>query len=315
MYEMSLLTKAEDRTFKGILTTTNCDKKDDCVTKNSIYNAAKILNRRNVPLNYQHSNVAVGEARNFQVMSFDEIRKSYPQDAPQGDGLAIVFDGKVYDDMMTDDMAWDEIEKGIIRGFSLGGVATKKPRPDQKKDLVNLGAFEVSLTRDDTRLNLDAVILKKGEQMTENETPPTEEPQTIQKMETPENGGVPEVFSEMLNLLKSIDSKLGDSPADDPETPVEKMEQCSCQQPETAVQKSEDIGSIVAAALQAELQKLGLTNIQKSATPSVSVQVQKPIDDPAVDKEKLNAFISEHARRGTFPDDEDFDQFFGGNFR
>ena len=312
---LDILQKAEDsREIVGILSSTSCDTQGDCITKSALESVVQILNKRVVPLIFNHSNIVVGEARNFRLMSHNEIRKMYPDTAPKTDGYSIVFNGNVYDDYETDDKVWDAIQKGILDSFSLGGLGSGSLSNNGLRKIEKLGIWEVTITPSGS--NKDAVILKKSEE-TMSET------EQINKMDDPSGStsntpNLEEVFGKMLALLEDIHKRIiGNGESMDTPSMEEKMDveekECKCDQLKKS-NTSKSIETIVAetlpSTLQKELQKLG---IKKSQTPVQQVEQINQLDASTPDPEKMQAFLLKFAAKGEFPTDEDFDAFFGGN--
>jgi HK97 family phage prohead protease len=166
---LSLLKSDRDLVIAGYASVEMVDKQGDLITTNALKGAfdgfMKAEGFRNVQL--AHSNIQVGSVIPEYTDSSGRLWKSGVDDA----GLFVVI--QVRDDIEKAREVANEIRKGALRGFSIGGQAFKRmKKADQKHgDYTEISKLELhEVTICEKGINPEATfrILKEDTTMTEN---------------------------------------------------------------------------------------------------------------------------------------------------
>ena len=150
--KMSLLVKdLDERLIEGFANAEVKDLQGDYIPVEAMKKAMIKFVERGGPINYRHTNHVIGKVLSFWI---DEKENGV-------EGIKIL--AKIYSDDELMDRAWDEIKKGDIKGFSIGGVAVNR----KGETLSEISIHEISLV--EKPANPEAVIeaytFAKGEEV------------------------------------------------------------------------------------------------------------------------------------------------------
>ena len=120
--KMSLLVKdSDERLIEGMANVEVKDLQGDYIPIDVMKRAMIKFMERSGALNYRHTNHIIGKVLSFWVDEDKSGRK----------GVKIL--AKIYNDDELMDKAWDEIRKGELKGFSIGGVAKSRDGEELKE--------------------------------------------------------------------------------------------------------------------------------------------------------------------------------------
>lgn len=168
---ISILKSGQDLVVAGYASVEMVDKQGDLITRNALKDAfggfMKAEDFRNVQL--AHSNIQVGSVIDSYTDSSGRLWKSGVDDA----GLFVVI--KLRDDIEKAREVANEIRKGALRGFSIGGQAFKRVNKSdaQHGDYTEISKLELhEVTICEKGINPEATfrILKEDTNMTEDTT-------------------------------------------------------------------------------------------------------------------------------------------------
>jgi len=168
---ISIVKGANDLVIAGYASVEMVDKQGDLITRGALKNAfgdfMKAEDFRNVQL--AHSNIQVGSVIPEYTDSDGRVWKSGVDDA----GMFVVI--KLRDDIEKAREVANDIRKGALRGFSIGGQAFKrmKKADDKHGDYTEISKLELhEVTICEKGINPEATfrILKEDTDMTETDT-------------------------------------------------------------------------------------------------------------------------------------------------
>lgn len=168
---ISILKSGQDLVVAGYASVEMVDKQGDLITRDALKDAfggfMKAEDFRNVQL--AHSNIQVGSVIDSYTDSSGRLWKSGVDDA----GLFVVI--KLRDDIEKAREVANEIRKGALRGFSIGGQAFKRVNKSDAKhgDYTEISKLELhEVTICEKGINPEATfrILKEDTNMTEDTT-------------------------------------------------------------------------------------------------------------------------------------------------
>ena len=168
---ISILKSGQDLVVAGYASVEMVDKQGDLITRDALKDAfggfMKAEDFRNVQL--AHSNIQVGSVIDSYTDSSGRLWKSGVDDA----GLFVVI--KLRDDIEKAREVANEIRKGALRGFSIGGQAFKRVNKSDSKhgDYTEISKLELhEVTICEKGINPEATfrILKEDTNMTEDTT-------------------------------------------------------------------------------------------------------------------------------------------------
>jgi HK97 family phage prohead protease len=216
---LSVLKSGEDLVVAGYASVEMVDKQGDLITRGALKDAfngfMKSQEFRNVQL--AHSNIQVGSVIDSYTDSSGRVWKSGVDDA----GLFVVI--KVRDDIEKAREVANEIRKGSLRGFSIGGQAFKRVNKSdsQHGDYTEISKLELhEVTICEKGINPEATfrILKEDTTMT-NETEAMSELSSVLdrinlRLDAMEKGEMPEGLKEHMKD-KTDDDKPEDEKTED----------------------------------------------------------------------------------------------------
>lgn len=209
---ISVLKSGEDLVVAGYASVEMVDKQGDLITRGALKDAfdgfMKSQEFRNVQL--AHSNIQVGSVIDSYTDSSGRLWKSGVDDA----GLFVVI--KVRDDIEKAREVANEIRKGSLRGFSIGGQAFKRVNKSdsQHGDYTEISKLELhEVTICEKGINPEATfrILKEDNTMT-NETETMSELSSVLdrinlRLDAMEKGEMPEGLKEHMEGKKDDQSE------------------------------------------------------------------------------------------------------------
>jgi HK97 family phage prohead protease len=211
---ISVLKSSDDLVVAGYASVEMVDKQGDLITRDALKNAfdgfMKSQEFRNVQL--AHSNIQVGSVIDSYTDSSGRVWKSGVDDA----GLFVVI--KVRDDIEKAREVANEIRKGSLRGFSIGGQAFKRVNKSdsQHGDYTEISKLELhEVTICEKGINPEATfrILKEDTTMTNENEAMSELSSVLDRinlrLEAMEKGEMPEGLKEHMK-----DKKDDDKPED-----------------------------------------------------------------------------------------------------
>lgn len=211
---ISVLKSSDDLVVAGYASVEMVDKQGDLITRDALKNAfdgfMKSQEFRNVQL--AHSNIQVGSVIDSYTDSSGRVWKSGVDDA----GLFVVI--KVRDDIEKAREVANEIRKGSLRGFSIGGQAFKRVNKSdsQHGDYTEISKLELhEVTICEKGINPEATfrILKEDTTMTNENEAMSELSSVLDRinlrLEAMEKGEMPEGLKEHME-----DKKDDDKPED-----------------------------------------------------------------------------------------------------
>ena len=216
---ISVLKSSGDLVVAGYASVEMVDKQGDLITRDALKNAfdgfMKSQEFRNVQL--AHSNIQVGSVIDSYTDSSGRLWKSGVDDA----GLFVVI--KVRDDIEKAREVANEIRKGSLRGFSIGGQAFKRVNKSdsQHGDYTEISKLELhEVTICEKGINPEATfrILKEDTTMTNENEAMSELSSVLDRinlrLDAMEKGeGMPEGLKQHMENKK--DEKKDDNPDED----------------------------------------------------------------------------------------------------
>jgi HK97 family phage prohead protease len=215
---ISVLKSSGDLVVAGYASVEMVDKQGDLITRDALKNAfdgfMKSQEFRNVQL--AHSNIQVGSVIDSYTDSSGRLWKSGVDDA----GLFVVI--KVRDDIEKAREVANEIRKGSLRGFSIGGQAFKRVNKSdsQHGDYTEISKLELhEVTICEKGINPEATfrILKEDTTMTNENEAMSELSSVLDRinlrLDAMEKGEMPEGLKE--HMADKKDEKKDDKPDED----------------------------------------------------------------------------------------------------
>lgn len=215
---ISVLKSSGDLVVAGYASVEMVDKQGDLITRDALKNAfdgfMKSQEFRNVQL--AHSNIQVGSVIDSYTDSSGRLWKSGVDDA----GLFVVI--KVRDDIEKAREVANEIRKGSLRGFSIGGQAFKRVNKSdsQHGDYTEISKLELhEVTICEKGINPEATfrILKEDTTMTNENEAMSELSSVLDRinlrLDAMEKGEMPEGLKQHMEDKK--DEKKDDKPDED----------------------------------------------------------------------------------------------------
>jgi len=185
--DLQVLKGSQDLVLAGYASVELVDKQGDLITKNALngaFNSFMESPFRNVQLS--HSNIQVGEVIPSYVDTTGNVWKSEVDDS----GLFVVV--RLRDDIEKAREVANEIRKGNLRGFSIGGQAFKRmqksdPERGTYNEISNLELHEVTICEKGINPEATFRILKED----------------VEKM-----SDEPNAMNELSNVLARLDGRL-----------------------------------------------------------------------------------------------------------
>lgn len=222
--DLQVLKGSQDLVLAGYASVELVDKQGDLITKNALngaFNSFMESPFRNVQLS--HSNIQVGEVIPSYVDSTGNVWKSEVDDS----GLFVVV--RLRDDIEKAREVANEIRKGNLRGFSIGGQAFKRmqksdPERGTYNEISNLELHEVTICEKGINPEATFRILKEDvEKMTDEPNAMNELSNVLARLdgrlEAMEKGEMPD----FMDKKKPPVEEEGDEDENDEEEDEEKM--------------------------------------------------------------------------------------------
>ena len=218
---LHIIKSSNDLVIAGYASVEMVDKQGDKITSGALKSAfgdfMKASNYRNVQL--AHSNIQVGEVIKEYTDNEGRVWKSGVDDS----GMFVVI--KLRDDIEKAREVANQIRKGTLRGFSIGGQAFKRINKHDAEhgnytEISKLELHEVTICEKGINPEATFRILKEDTTMN-NETDALGELSSVldrlnKKLDTMENGpAADDVAKEMPEFLKPKDKKDGEDSNDD----------------------------------------------------------------------------------------------------